>query len=159
MIAVGSEAPDFKLVSQFDSEYSLSEFKGEKNVMLVFYPFDWSATWSREIPKIESMIDRFKEADTQVLGVSIDSKHSHKKWAESFGGVSFPLLQDFHPKGAMATSYGTYLENKGFAARSTVIVDKQGSVRYSVMADGERIIGELLAECKKVNSWATVNLF
>jgi len=44
MIVVGSEAPDFKLVSQFDSEYSLSEFKGKKNVMLVFYPFDWSAT-------------------------------------------------------------------------------------------------------------------
>ena len=98
------------------------------------------------------MIERFKEADTQVLGVSIDSKHSHKKWAESLGGVSYPLLQDFHPKGSMATSYGTYLENKGFAARSTVIVDKQGSVRYSVMADGERIISELLAECKKVNS-------
>ena len=98
------------------------------------------------------MIDRFKEADTQVLGVSIDSKHSHKKWAESLGGVSYPRLQDFHPKGSMAASYGTYLENKGFAARSTVIVDKKGSVRYSVMADGERIIGELLAECKKVNS-------
>jgi len=44
MIAVGSEAPDFKLANQFDSEYSLSEFKGKKNVMLVFYPFDWSAT-------------------------------------------------------------------------------------------------------------------
>ena len=86
------------------------------------------------------------------MGVSIDSKHSHKNWAESLGGVSYPLLQDFHPKGSMATSYGTYLEHKGFAVRSTVIVDKQGSVRYSVMADGERIIGELLAECKKVNS-------
>ena len=98
------------------------------------------------------MIDRFNEVDTQVLGVSIDSKHSHKKWAESFGGLSFPLLQDFHPKGAMATSYGTYLENKGFAARSTVIVDKQGSVRYSVLAVGEHIIGELLVECQKVNS-------
>ena len=97
------------------------------------------------------MIDQFKAADTQVMGVSIDSKHSHKKWAESFGGVSFPLLQDFHPKGALATSYGTYLENKGFAARSTVIVDKQGSVRYSVMADGERDISELLAECQKIN--------
>ena len=44
MIAVGAEAPDFKLTSQFDTEFSLSEFKGEKNVMLVFYPFDWSAT-------------------------------------------------------------------------------------------------------------------
>ena len=98
------------------------------------------------------MIDRFNEVDTQVLGVSIDSKHSHKNWAESLGGVSFPLLQDFHPKGAMAISYGNYLENKGQIARSTVIVDKQGIVRYSVLADGERIISELLAKCKKINS-------
>ena len=44
MIAVGSEAPDFKLASKFDTEFSLSEFKGEKNVMLVFYVLDWTAT-------------------------------------------------------------------------------------------------------------------
>ena len=151
MISVGSVAPDFKLESQFDTEYTLSQFEGEKNVMLFFYPLDWTYTWSKEIPKIESMVDRFKEVDTQVLGVSIDSKHSHKNWAESLGGVTFPLLQDFHPKGAMAISYGNYLENKGKIARSTVIVDKQGIVRYSVLADGERIISELLAECKKIN--------
>ena len=97
------------------------------------------------------MIDRFESVDTQVLGVSIDSIHSHKNWAESLGGVSYPLLQDFHPKGAMATLYGVYLEDKGFTARSTVIVDKQGLVKYSVMANGERVISELLAECKKIN--------
>jgi alkyl hydroperoxide reductase subunit AhpC len=97
------------------------------------------------------MIDQFKAADTQVLGVSIDSKESHDNWAKSLGGISYPLLQDYHPKGSMATSYGTYLENKGFAARSTVIVDKHGSVRYSVMANGERDISALLAECQKVN--------
>ena len=151
MIEVGTEAPDFKLDSQFGTEYSLAQFKGNKNVMLVFYPLDWTPTWSKEIPKIESMIDRFNAVDTQVLGVSVDSKHSHKNWAESLGGVSYPLLQDFHPKGSMATSYGTYLEDKGFTTRSTVIVDKQGLVQYSVLANGERVISELLAECKKVN--------
>ena len=98
------------------------------------------------------MIDRFKAVDTQVLGVSIDSRHSHKKWAESLGGVSYPLLQDFHPKGAMAVSYGNYLEDKGYIARSTVIADKHGIVRYSALADGERTISELLAECKEINS-------
>jgi len=98
------------------------------------------------------MIDRFNEVDTQVLGVSIDSKHSHKNWADSLGGVSYPLLQDFHPKGAMAICYGNYLEDKGKIARSTVIVDKMGIVRYSALAEGERIISELLAECKKINS-------
>lgn len=97
------------------------------------------------------MIDRFKAVDTQVLGVSIDSRHSHKKWAESLGGVSYPLLQDFHPKGAMATSYGAYLENKGHTARATVIVNKQGLVQYSVTASGERNISELLGECQRVN--------
>ena len=86
------------------------------------------------------------------MGVSIDSKHSHKNWAESLGGVSYPLLQDFHPKGEMAVSYGNYLEDKGYIARSTVIVDKQSIVRYSALADGERMISELLAECKKINS-------
>ncbi len=103
------------------------------------------------MPSIESMIDQFNAVDTQVLGVSIDSNESHDNWAKSLGGISFPLLQDFHLKGSMATSYVTYLENKGFAARSTVIVDKQGSVRYSVMANGERIITELLNECQKIN--------
>ena len=97
------------------------------------------------------MIDRFNAVDTQVLGVSVDSKHSHKNWAESLGGVSYPLLQDFHPKGSMATSYGTYLGDKGFTTRSTVIVDKKGLVQYSVLANGERVISELLVECKKVN--------
>ena len=151
MIEVSTIAPDFKLESQFGTEYSLSQFKGDKNVMLVFYPKDWTYTWSREMPSIESIIDQFKAADTQVLGVSIDSKESHDNWAKSLGGISFPLLQDYHPKGAMSALYGSYSENNGYSERSTVIIDKKGSVRYSVMAKGERDISELLTECKKVN--------
>ena len=103
------------------------------------------------MPSIESIIDQFKAADTQVLGVSIDSKESHDNWAKSLGGISFPLLQDYHPKGAMSALYGSYSENNGYSERSTVIIDKKGSVRYSVMAKGERDISELLTECKKVN--------
>ena len=103
------------------------------------------------MPKIESMIDRFDEVDTQVLGVSVDSIHSHKNWAESLGGISFPLLQDFHPKGAMAKMSGTYNEEKGNTYRSTVVVDKQGLVQFASMADGERVISELLAVCKRIN--------
>ena len=103
------------------------------------------------MPKIESMIDRFDEVDTQVLGVSVDSRHSHKNWAESLGGISFPLLEDFHPKGAMAKKYGTYNQEKGNTSRSTVIVDKGGVVQFASMADGERVISELLGECKRIN--------
>ena len=152
MIALGTEAPDFKLVSQFKTEISLSDFSGKKNVMLVFYPKDWTYTWSKEIPSIELMINQFNAADTQVLGISIDSKESHENWAKSLGGVTFPLLQDYHPKGAMAKSYGVYLEDKGYTARSTVIVDKKGVVRYASISDGERSISELLSKCQKLNS-------
>ena len=151
MIAVGSEAPDFKLASQFNTEISLSDFKGIKNVMLVFYPKDWTFTWSKEIPGIELLIDQFNAVDTQVLGISVDTRESHENWAKSLGGVTFPLLQDYHPKGAVSIKYGTYLEDKGYSARSTVIVDKNGFVRYSELASGEREISLLLEECKRIN--------
>ncbi len=105
------------------------------------------------MPGIQSILDEFKAADTQVLGVSIDSMYSHENWANSLGGVSFPLMADFHPKGAMAEKYGVYLADKGITDRATVIIDKQGVVRYavSVTPGGERNPKDLLAECQKVN--------
>ena len=85
--------------------------------------------------------------------MSVDSRFSHENWAKSLGGISFPLLQDFHPKGEVARKYGLYLEDKGIADRATVIVDKQGIVRYatSVTPAGERGPKDLLAECQKIN--------
>lgn len=105
------------------------------------------------MPGIQSILDEFKAADTQVLGVSVDSRFSHENWAKSLGGVSFPLLADFHPKGAVAKSYGLYLEDKGITDRATVLIDKQGVVHYavSVTPSGERNPKDLLAECQKIN--------
>lgn len=95
----------------------------------------------------------FQAADTQVLGVSVDSIYCHENWAKSLGGVTFPLLADFNPKGAVAQSYGLYLADKGITDRATVIVDKNGVVRYavSVTPAGQRDPKALLAECRKVN--------
>ena len=95
----------------------------------------------------------FDRADTQVLGVSIDSIYCHGNWAKSLGGVTFPLLADFHPKGAMAQNYGLYLSDKGITDRATVIIDKNGTVRYavSVTPAGKREAKDLLAEAQKVN--------
>lgn len=85
--------------------------------------------------------------------MSVDSRFSHDNWAKSLGGISFPLLQDFHPKGAVAEKYGAFLADKGITDRATVIVDKQGVARYSVSVGpaGERNPKDLLAECQKVN--------
>jgi alkyl hydroperoxide reductase subunit AhpC len=103
---------------------------------------------------LEALKEEFKASDTQVMGVSVDSRFSHDNWAKSCGGVSFPLLQDFHPKGEMAKKYGVFLEDRGITDRATVIIDKQGVVRYakSVTPAGERNPKELLAEAQKVNN-------
>ena len=150
---VGDVAPDFELDSQFGT-FTLSQFKGSKNVMLVFYPLDFTPTWSKEMPDIEKNIDAFKAEDTQVLSISVDSKYCHENWATSIGGISYPLLADFHPKGAVADKFGLYLSDNGITDRATVIIDKQGIVQYihSVGVPGERKAEELLAECKKVNA-------
>jgi alkyl hydroperoxide reductase subunit AhpC len=106
------------------------------------------------MPDIEKNIDAFKAEDTQVLSISIDSKYCHENWAVSIGGISYPLLADFHPKGAVAESYGLYLSEAGITDRATVIIDKQGTVQFveSVGPAGLRKAEDLLAECKRVNA-------
>jgi hypothetical protein len=102
---------------------------------------------------VEASLGRFRAANTQVLGVSVDSIYCHANWAMSLGGISFPLLADFHPKGAMAASYGLYLEQMGIADRATVIIDADGIVRHasSVTPDGKRDIDGLATLCEEIN--------
>lgn len=86
--------------------------------------------------------------------MSVDSIYCHANWAQSLGGVSFPLLADFHPKGAVASSYGLYLADNGITDRATVIIDAGGVVRYaaSVTPAGERNLEELAALCEKIDT-------
>ena len=102
---------------------------------------------------MEALQERFLAANTQVLGVSIDSIYCHINWAMSLGGISFPLLADFHPKGGAAASFGLYLEEAGITDRATVVIDADGVVRHisSVTPSGKRDIAELAALCEGVN--------
>jgi hypothetical protein len=102
---------------------------------------------------VEAALDRFQAANTQVLGVSIDSVYCHAAWAASLGGISFPLLADFHPKGELATKLGLYLDGAGITDRATVIIDSDGVVQYveAVGPGGQRDIGELAAKCEEID--------
>lgn len=105
------------------------------------------------MPALEALLPRFHSAHTQPLGVSVDSVFSHANWARDVGGVSFPLLADFHPKGAMAESFGVYLADKGITDRATIVIDADGVVRHasSVTPAGRRDMNELLALCEEVD--------
>jgi len=102
---------------------------------------------------VEALLPRFRASHTQVLGVSVDSVHCHANWGKSLGGISFPLLADFHPKGAVARSLGLFLDAAGITDRATVIIDSGGVVRFaeSVGPGGRRDIAALAAECERID--------
>jgi len=128
-IAVGQTAPDFTLKNQYDKEVKLSDFKGKKNVVLMFYPLDWSPTCTQEHVCFVNDMKKFDTLDAEVLGISVDSAWSHKAYAEKMG-IKYSLLADFQPRGAMAERYGVFLPDKGITGRAIVIVNKDGKVAW-----------------------------
>lgn len=129
-ITAGQTAPDFTLPNQDKKEVKLSEFAGRKNVVLVFYPLDWSPVCTNEHACFVNDMKQFETLDAEVLGVSVDSVWSHKAFADKMG-IKYSLLADFHPKGAMSEKYGVYLADKGITGRAVVIVNKSGKVAWT----------------------------
>src|SRR5215470_5031460 len=126
-IAVGQAAPDFTLQNQEKQEVRLSGFAGKKNVVIVFYPLDWSPVCTNEHACFVNDMKAFEALDAEVLGVSVDSVWSHKAYAEKMG-IKYSLLADFQPRGAMAEKYGVFLADKGMTSRAMFIIDKRGKV-------------------------------
>ena len=149
-IAVGQPAPDFSLKNQNQKDVKLSDFRG-RNVVLAFYPLDWSPVCTKEHACFVDDLKSFEGVNAQVLGISVDSVWSHKAYAEKMG-ISYPLLADFEPKGAAASKFGLYLADKGITNRATVIVDKQGVVRHVAVYEilSPRNNQDLVAELKKL---------
>lgn len=128
----GDPAPDFTLPSTVGDRASLSDYRGKKNVLLMFYPLDFSPVCSIENKQAADMT-RGAE-DVQVLGISVDSLWAHKAFAAQ-NGILYPLLADFHPKGEVAKKYGVYLEEKGLAARTAFVIGKDGTIKEVVTSD------------------------
>ncbi|MFD7609537.1 peroxiredoxin [Streptomyces sp. NPDC059828] len=133
-IEVGSEAPDFTLKDNHGRTVTLAGFRGEKNVVLVFYPFAFTGVCTGELAALRDEMTLFVNDDTQLLAVSTDSMHTLRVFAEQ-EGLEFPLLSDFWPHGEAARAYGVFAEDKGCAVRGTFVIDKAGVVRWSVVND------------------------
>ena len=128
-LKVGDIAPDFTLPSHNEGRLNLQWYRGRKNVVLAFYPGDWTPVCTAQIPEYHTLLGRFAEMQTQVLGISVDSVPCHVAWAKSIGGLSFPLMSDYFPHGEIARLYGV-LSERGFAERVVLLVDKSGVIRY-----------------------------
>ncbi|WP_103350995.1 peroxiredoxin [Amycolatopsis sp. CA-128772] len=136
-VEVGSEAPDFTLNDYNKQPVQLSSFRGDKPVLLVFYPFAFSGICTGELCQLRDEFADYDNKGVQVLGVSVDTPFSLKAWADK-EGYQFPLLSDFWPHGEVAQAYGVFNADAGLAVRGTFLIDRDGVVRFAeVNAPGE----------------------
>ncbi|MET9043796.1 peroxiredoxin [Streptomyces sp. NPDC048231] len=131
-IQVGEKAPDFELKDNHGRAVRLADFRGEKNVVLVFYPFAFTGVCTGELGALRDSEPAFVNGGTQLLAVSNDSIHTLRVFAEQ-EGLEYPLLSDFWPHGNISRAYGVFDEDKGCAVRGTFIIDKEGVVRWTVV--------------------------
>ncbi|WP_130334727.1 peroxiredoxin [Streptomyces sp. BK022] len=131
-LQIGDEAPDFELKDNHGRTVRLSDFRGEKNVVLLFYPFAFTGVCTGELCELRDNLPQFTDRDTQLLAVSNDSVHTLRVFGEQ-EGLEYPLLSDFWPHGNVSRAYGVFDEDKGCAVRGTFILDKTGTVRWTVV--------------------------
>lgn len=128
----GTQAPDFTLPSSIGDSVGLSDLRG-KPVILAFYPADWSPTCSDQMSLYQGLAPEFDRFDAHLLGISVDGKWCHQAFARE-RGIEFPLLADFEPKGAIASTYGVY-GTTGVSRRALFVIDADGVIRWSHVFD------------------------
>jgi peroxiredoxin len=124
-ILIGDLAPDFTLTNQFGEAVTLSQFRGEKPVVIVFYPLSFSGICTGELCELRDNFASFDSQNVELLAISVDSKFVQKQFAEH-EGYKFSVLADFWPHGQVAKDYGVFLEEAGIANRATFVIDKEG---------------------------------
>lgn len=140
---VGEKAPAFSMgttknLETLDHVATLEDYRG-KWLVLFFYPLDFTFVCPTEIRGFNSKINEIRELGTDVLGVSIDSIHSHRAWIKTsreqggLGGLNYPLASDITKQ--VSRDYGILIEEEGIALRGLFIIDPEGILRYQVVCD------------------------
>jgi len=128
-VKVGGKAPGFALPSVAGEKVSLSQFLGEKNVVLSFVPAAWTPVCSDQWPGYNIIQGLFEEHNAILLGITVDNIPTLYSWTNQMGRLWFPVLSDFFPHGAVAARYGV-LRTDGTSERALFVIDKKGIIRY-----------------------------
>jgi len=126
-IEIGQQAPGFSLKDQSGEVVSLNDYRGEKAVALVFYPFTFTGVCEGELCALRDDYSEFEAAGVQVLACSCDTRFAQAQWAEK-QGYQFPVLSDFWPHGDTAKAYGVFNDALGCANRATFLINTDGVV-------------------------------
>ncbi|MDT5095147.1 MAG: mycoredoxin-dependent peroxiredoxin [Mycobacterium sp.] len=132
MLEVGAAAPDFTLRDQNQQEVSLSDFRDRRSVLLVFFPLAFTSICQGELDEIRDHLADYENDGVATLAISVGPPPTHKVWATQ-NEFTFPVLSDFWPHGAVASAYGVFNDDAGFANRGTFVVDPSGVIRFAEM--------------------------
>ncbi len=131
-LTIGSPAPEFELSNQHGEKVSLASFKGQKNVVVLFYPFAFSGTCTGELCAIRDDLNSFQNDNVQLVAISCDPMFAQRAFSEK-ENYTFPVLADFWPHGVAAKAYGVFDDARGCAIRGSFVIDKAGVLRWQIV--------------------------
>jgi peroxiredoxin len=143
-IGTGSQAPEFDLEVDRSRRVRLSDFRGKRNVLLVFHPFAWTPVCEEEALDLQANLASFESADTEVILVSCDPAPARQAWRERLK-LEYTLASDFWPHGEASRAYGVFEEARGAPFRGTFLIDKDGVVIWSLVKEDNTRRQELVS--------------
>jgi peroxiredoxin len=143
-IETGSEAPELDLQVEGPARVRLADYRGRRNVLLVFHPFAWTPVCEEEARDLQENLPSFESAETDVLLVSCDPPASRQAWKRHLG-LTYTLASDYWPHGDAARAYGVFDEASGAPVRGTFLIDKDGLVVWSLVKDADTRRDELVS--------------
>lgn len=124
---VKDQAPDFVLQDGENKEWRLSDFKGSKPVVLLFYPADNTPVCTKQLCSVRNRWQEYAETGAEVVGISTDSVDSHKEFRDKYN-LPLKLLAD--TGGRVSKAYGVRSWIPGKSARAVFVIDKNGTIKY-----------------------------
>ena len=137
-VGTGEQAPEFDLEEAWDKpRLRLTDFRGKRNVLLVFHPFAFTPVCREEALDLQANLESFDNAETDVIFVSCDSSAARQAWKHELG-ATYAFASDFWQHGATARAYGVFDDETGAPLRGTFLIDKDGTVIWSLVKEGRR---------------------
>jgi mycoredoxin-dependent peroxiredoxin len=144
-VRTGDLAPEFDLEVAHDERVRLSELRERANVLLVFHPFAFTPVCEDEARDLQENLQSFRDAGTEIVFVSCDPSAARQAWKAELG-AEYTFASDFWPHGAAAKAYGIFNESTGAPHRGTFLIDRSGTVIWSLVSERDERRDEMVPE-------------
>jgi peroxiredoxin len=144
-VKTGDAAPEFDLAVTAGERVRLSDFRGRSNVLLVFHPFAFTPVCEDEARDLQENLPAFRDAGTEIVFVSCDPSAARQAWKKEIG-AEYTFASDFWPHGAAAKAYGVFNEANGSPHRGTFLIDREGTIVWSLVKEGDEYRAEMVPD-------------